>query len=54
MRDLCLHTYASGLRVQVRACMHRPRVSMAFYFPKIIYFLIKSYIFYFNTSQVNL
>ena len=37
-----------ALRAQLLACMHKPRVSVAFYFPKIIYLLIKSYIFHFN------
>ena len=38
---------------QVDSCMHIARVSLASLFQKKIYLLIKSYIFHFNISQVN-
>ena len=42
------------LRMQVHACVHRPRAFFGLSFPKYIFCSLKSYIFYFNTSQVNL
>ena len=50
---LCSHTHALGLRMQDLVCIHRPRISLAFYFQKIDFLHVKS-IFNFNTSQVNL
>ena len=38
------------LRVQANSCMRIARVSFGLIFQKLIYFLIKSYIFHFNTS----
>ena len=42
------------LHVQVDSCMRIVRVSFGRIFQKKIYLLIKSYIFHFNTSKVNL
>ena len=42
------------LCVQVDSCMRIARVSFGLIFQKLIYLFTKSYIFHFNTSQVNL
>ena len=42
------------LCVQVDSCVRISRVSFDLIFQKYIYLLIKSYIFHFNTFQVNL
>ena len=39
---------------QADSCVHIARVFFGLIFQKIIYLLTKSYIFHFNTSQVNL
>ena len=44
----------SCLRAQADSCIHIARVSLALFFQKQIYLLIKSYIFHFNISQINL
>ena len=44
-KKLCAHT---------DSCVRIARVSLALLFQKYIYLLIKSYIFHFNISQVNL
>ena len=50
----------SSLRTQAKSCVrklilvHIARVSFGLIFQKYIYLLIKSYIFHFNTFQVNL
>ena len=42
------------LCAQVDSCMRIVRVSFGLIFQKLIYLFTKSYIFHFNTSQVNL
>ena len=42
------------MRAQANSYVHRARVSFGLIFQNLIYLLIKSYIFHFNTSQVNL
>ena len=44
----------SGLRAQADSCVHMPRASLALFFQKYIYLLIKSYIFHLKIFQVNL
>ena len=44
----------SGMRAHANSCVHRSKASLALLFQKQIYLLIKSYIFHFNISQVNL
>ena len=41
-------------RAQADSCVRITRVSLALFFQKYIYTLIKSYIFHFKISQVNL
>ena len=58
-KSLCMHKIEPAsacrkLHVQVVSCVFIARVSFGLVFQKLIYFLIKSYIFHFNTSQVNL
>ena len=50
----CLRVYASWLHAQADSCVRMPRVSLALFFQRQIYLLIKSYIFHFSISQVNL
>ena len=44
----------SGLHAQADSCVHMPRASLALFFQKYIYLLIKSYIFHLKIFQVNL
>ena len=58
-KSLCVHKIGSSyackkLRVQVDSYLHIARVSFGLIFLRLIYLLIKSYIFHFNTSQANL
>ena len=53
-RRLGLHAHASWLYTQDDSCVRMPRASLALLFQKYIYLVIKSYIFHFNISQVNL
>ena len=46
--------HASWLHAQDDSCMRMSRASLALIFQKYIYVVIKSYIFHFNISQVNL
>ena len=50
----CLCAHASWLHAQADFCVRMPRVSLDLLFQKQIYQLIKSDIFHFNISQVNL
>ena len=49
-----LRAHASWPCAQADSCVRRPRISLALLFQNYIYLLIKSYIFHFNISQVNL
>jgi len=51
---ICYTCACRKLRVQVDSCVHIVRVSLASLFQKKIYLLIKSYVFHFNISQVNI